>query len=158
MNEWTGGRGTKTESVPIPIPASEHAFHDPAGAIAWAARQNEEPLQLTAMRAAVRGWFHTDALAASEWLAAQPAGPMRDAAVHGLIDSVRHAAPEEALHWASTLADARERESAQLTVLKDLVWHNPSKAQGLSIDPALPESVRAGLRQHLEQQAKSGRH
>ncbi len=74
----------------------------------------------------------TNVTRASEWVSHQAAGPLRDAAIGGLIDSLREKYPEEAFTWAASVTDPARR----LAALRDTM---------AALPPEPPEARRARL-------------
>ena len=87
--------------------AGEWAQTEPAAAAAWAFQHAEE--NSGTLAAVMQHWAVSDAPAASAWLATQPAGPRRDAAVPALIEALTLRDPESARAWASGISDETTR-------------------------------------------------
>jgi hypothetical protein len=104
----------------------------------------------------VSGWAQADAFAASEWLASQPAGPLRDAAVQGLIGALSQNSPEDALEWAATLTDQQQRESQQMMIVQSLVWRDTQRAKTIAAELSFSEPMRRSLDQMIESREKQG--
>ena len=114
----------------------------------------DQNLQKSATQSAVGGWAQADAFAASEWLADQPAGPLREAAVEGLIGALSYNAPEDALEWAATLTDPQQRESQQMNILQNLIWRDTQRAKTLAAELSFSEPMRKSLDQMIESREK----
>ena len=125
--------------------AEQQASYDPAGAIAWAAGQKEEALQTSATKSAMATWAQADAYAASEWLTAQPAGPLREAAVLGLVRAIQQNSPEDARRWAATLTNPQEREHEQMGVMINMVYRDLQKAKQLVAGLQLSDEKKTQL-------------
>lgn len=136
--------------------ATQQAIYDPAGAVAWATGQADEKVQAGAMTAAVNSWAGADAYAASEWLATQPAGPLREAAVLGLVQSLQQNSPADALQWAGTLTDPKQREDRQFIIVGNLLPQDPPKAKEMLARIQFSESYRKVLNQEIQRLEKAG--
>lgn len=136
---------------------TQQASYDPTGAVGWAAQQPDETVRFTATRTALLSWAGADAYAASEWLAVQPAGPLREAAVEGLVQTLGRNAPDEALQWAGTLTNPQQRESAQVNVLLNLLHQDFAKAKELAAGLPLSGPQRKMMDQMIQSREKNGR-
>jgi hypothetical protein len=136
---------------------TQQASYDPTGAVGWAAQQPDETVRLQATRTALLSWAGADAYAASEWLAVQPAGPLREAAVEGLVQTLGRNAPDEALQWAGTLTNPQQRESAQVNVLLNLLHQDFAKAKELAAGLPLSGPQRKMMDQMIQSREKNGR-
>jgi len=136
--------------------ATRQATYDPVGAVTWASQQTDEKVQTGAMTAAVISWAGADAYAASEWLATQPAGPLREAAVLGLVQSLQQNSPADALQWAGTLTDPKQREDRQFIIVGDLLAQDPPKAKEMLARIQFSESYRKVLNQEIQRLEKAG--
>lgn len=59
----------------------------------------------------VKEWAEHDSWKASQWLAAQPAGAVRDAGVAALAESLSDEEPESAWEWAWGISNDFDREA-----------------------------------------------
>ena len=119
--------------------ARQQASYDPTGAIAWAASQKDESLQMAATESAVGAWASQDAYAASEWLTAQPAGPVREAAVSALVGYLMQTTPDDALPWALSIADPQKRQEAQINIIGNVMHRDFQKATQMSANLQLSD-------------------
>ena len=136
--------------------ATQQAIYDPAGAIAWAAQQTEQPVQEKAMSSAVSGWANSDAYAASEWLSSQPAGPLREAAVEGLVHAIGMSSPDDALQWVATMTNPEQREAAQMNILLSLLQTDFSKVKRLADEIPLSTQHQQMLQQMIKSREGRG--
>ena len=87
--------------------AAEWAKTDPSAAAAWSLdHAGEAPGGLGAV---MQQWAASDVTAASAWLAAQPAGPARDAAAPALVESLVYSDIASAREWARGITDETAR-------------------------------------------------
>ena len=136
--------------------ATQQTTYDPAGAVAWAAQHPDEKVRSGATVAAVSSWAAADAYAASEWVTTQPAGPLREAAVRGLVQSLQENSPDDALQWAGTLTNPQQRESAQVSVLTNLLWQDLARAKELASGLQLSSPQRKMLDQMIQSRERDG--
>jgi hypothetical protein len=61
------------------------------------------PWKVRATAELAAAWTHTDAVAASEWLASLPKSPVRDQAVTKFVERIALSDPERARQWAATV-------------------------------------------------------
>ena len=134
--------------------AKDQASYDPMGAVAWALQQPTAELRQGATAKVMRAWAATDAYAASEWLAAQPAGPERDPAVNALVGTLAESSPDEALAWAGALSDPAWREQETAIVLSRLIQRDPERARPLLESAALSDQQRQKLILQLEERLR----
>src|SRR5690606_28439850 len=66
----------------------------------------------------VNAWVGIDLPAASEWLAAQPAGKDRDASTIQLINQVQREDPEAAALWTLQSSEEKQRNSQLETTVR----------------------------------------
>ena len=137
--------------------AAQQASYDPDGALAWAARQKDESLQIAATRSAMWAWAQADAYAASEWLTAQPAGPMREAAVRSLVGALGESSPEDAIRWAASLADPQQREQEQMSIVQNTLSSDPQKAKQLAEMLQVSGEKKKRLEQMIQEQETNRR-
>jgi hypothetical protein len=83
---------------------------DAPAAAAWCLGETESAGLLPAV---LQSWAAVDLMSASEWLAAQPTGPARDAAALALIEPLLELEPASALAWAHTLTDPEMRAATE---------------------------------------------
>ncbi len=122
------------------------AESDPLSAIALATRQTGGETQQSAVAGAMESWAKADSWGASQWLAAQPAGAMRDAGVAALARTIDDEEPDSAWRWAATIADPARREEAMAETLP--AW---GKADRTAAEAALESagSLDPATRQRL---------
>ncbi len=136
--------------------ATQQAIYDPAGAITWAAQQTEQPVQEKAMLSAVSSWADADAYAASEWLSSQPAGPLREAAVQGLVQRIGMSSPDDALQWVATMTNPEQRGTAQMNILLSLLQTDFSKVKRLADEIPLSTQQQQMLQQMIKSREARG--
>ncbi len=135
--------------------AERQARYDPEGAMQWAAQQPDD-WRNDATHSAMQAWAVADAFAASEWLAAQPPGAARDAAVAGLVSQLTQTSPEDAIEWTKAFSDPKMQELRQTNIISNLIYQNPRLARRLLETATLPDSVKADLQARIIQ--RSGNH
>jgi hypothetical protein len=101
------------------------------------------------LETALRSWAGTDLTAASAWLAAQPTGKERDAAIRGFNEVARVAEPDSALQWAMSISEPQQREQAVLGTLHAWRTIDPSAAAVALDGLALPEEKKTALAKQL---------
>jgi hypothetical protein len=79
-------------------------------------------------------WLESDPEAVTRWMAAEPPGPLRDAAVRGINPQLLRVDPGAALKWCLTVADPQERRIMCQTIYTE--WSE-----------ATPEQAAAGFRE-----------
>ena len=90
-------------------------------------------------------WAREDAQAASQWVAAQEAGPGRDTAAGGLSEALYQADPSSAFAWAVTIQDAKLREQSLSRAFSQWKSLDPIAAREALAESSLPEETRAKL-------------
>ncbi len=93
------------------------AQQNPADALAKLAPLSPQAQQ-TVRTTALETWAQQDQPAALAWLAAQPLGSARDAAIAGLLAHLEPLDPAVALQWAVAYANTAERIKATAAVLR----------------------------------------
>ncbi len=78
------------------------------------AKEAAEPI-----RRMITNWTQNDYQAAGKWLAAEPAGPTRDASVRGYAETVAAYEPETAAQWAMTLPAGKQREETLANIYRN---------------------------------------
>jgi hypothetical protein len=91
---------------------------DPVRAVEWAVAQDDPATRTASVMGAMEGWAKHDAWSASQWLAAQPRGPDRDAAAHQLARSLRDQEPDSAWTWTGDIGEPAIRLEARAAVLR----------------------------------------
>ncbi len=121
--------------------ASDLAKTNPQQALQWAATLSGQD-KAAAESAAASRWIDKDPVAASEWVASQPEGPIRDGLASSLAIKIAADDPEAALRWAGTIGEGAERLRAQRGILKNARKDSPAILQFLQ---SLPPEARADL-------------
>lgn len=104
-----------------------------------------------ASAAMMRVWTHRDPEAASAWMAAQPAGEIRDQAIGAFVRWADVRDPEAGLMWAATMTDAARRQEAMRHIIKQLGGRAPAEAgPWLEQNTTLPAEERAELQRLMQ--------
>lgn len=85
--------------------------------------QNRDP----EIRKVVLNWTNKDYRAAGEWLAAQPSGQTKTAAISGYVDAISEYDPQTAIDWALTIPEGNTRQQAFKTILKNWPSSEPEQ-------------------------------
>ena len=109
---------------------------DPEAAAQWLESLPDYAASPPAVKGLASAWASYDESAASAWVETLPAGPVRDGAAAGLANSISRCQPEEAWHWAASIADPRMR----LDALSNINFHWGSK---------VPDDFRADLTESM---------
>ena len=121
-----------------PVPALDYLLRDPVPAPA-------------VCNTIISDWANRDAPAASEWIAALPAGPNRDGAIQGLLGYLTndYYQPDypAALAWSLALTDPAERlKAAEAIFLQPRSPADTAELRAtLTQTTALPETARLAL-------------
>lgn len=67
----------------------------------------------------VRNWTNQDYRAAGEWLAEQPTGETKTAAISGYVDAISRYEPQTAVDWALTMPAGKTQQDALKTIHKN---------------------------------------
>ncbi|MFN0129691.1 MAG: hypothetical protein ACKV19_23750, partial [Verrucomicrobiales bacterium] len=91
---------------------------------------SEGPGRAEAARSALEQWTGQEPEAASEWVAAQPVGETRDAAIKGFGESAVASknAPEAGLEWTTAISDLGERGEALRNNIKTWATYDAEAA------------------------------
>jgi hypothetical protein len=112
-----------------------------------------DPVRAEVIANAVKHWSQTDPTAASDWLAAQPAGPERDQSVAVYSDAVSVEQPQRAATWAASIQDPAARQAALTQVMREWIQGAPDQAlqwcqaQSNTLGPAFVEQVKQMIAQ-----------
>jgi hypothetical protein len=87
-------------------------------------------------------WSRTDPQGASQWLALQPEGEARQAAVRSFVTEVAWKNPELAVPWVQTLADETQRNNAIQNVARQWMQIDAAKARAWLETTSLPEAQK----------------
>ncbi len=139
-----------------PTLAAQQAYYDPSGAMAWAAQLTDEKLRTAATNAAFSRWVGADSGAASAWLTAQPAGPLREVAVMAMVDALQENSPEDAIRWAGSLADPQQREVKQVDVVVKTLGRDPKKAKELAANLQVSHQRKNQLQRTIQHREQNG--
>ena len=85
--------------------------------------------QTSAAASLASRWADADAFAASEWLANQATGPVRDSAILGFANRLAQEDPESAFEWVAVIADREARNDALDTGIRDWLDQDPEAAR-----------------------------
>ena len=109
---------------------AEHAPDDmlPSLARQLAACSTDEH-QLSAAASLAARWAGHDPAAASEWLIAEPASPMRDAAIRAFTRQLAENDPFSALEWAAVIGDSETRWGTLKTGVHNWLDKDPAAAR-----------------------------
>ncbi|MDB6136657.1 MAG: hypothetical protein JWM59_4900 [Verrucomicrobiales bacterium] len=139
------------------VPAENRLGATEQLARAWAAKSPEEAaawtLNLpaehrpTVVGTVADGWLKRDSLAASEWIAALPVGPDRDAGARSLVNEVADDSPAEAWEWAVSIGDSPQRVQAAGRALSAVIKRDPQEALHWIDRSALADAEKQQLRQ-----------
>lgn len=98
-------RGSALDLGSVSTFARSYANHDSEAAIAWAAELPEKE-SLSATRSIFYEWTDADPMKASARIRALEPGPLKDAAIVGMIqNTVANGAVDEAENWAAVIQD-----------------------------------------------------
>lgn len=92
---------------------------DTAQWIGWAGENLPPEAAAPRIREMISNWTIKDYRAAGEWLAAEPAGPVRDASVRGYAETVSRYEPETAAQWAMTLPAGKQRQETLANIYQN---------------------------------------
>ncbi len=92
MKGWIGG-------------ANVYHLADPVSAVKGVMAIQDMELRMEGLRLAAFEWSKSNSDLASKWIARQPAGPERDAAIEGLVNRLASADPDAATDWANSIED-----------------------------------------------------
>lgn len=111
-------RGLKLELGSLGTFATSYARQDSEAAIAWAAELPEKDAQF-ATRSMFYEWTAADPMKASGRIGTMESGPLKDAAIEGLIrNSTANGAFDESEKWASTIQDEALRTKMNESIAK----------------------------------------
>ena len=85
--------------------------------------------QLSAATSLAARWADHDPVAASEWLIAEPASPMRDAAIRAFTRQLAANDPSSALEWAAVIGDSETRWGTLKSGVHDWLDKDPVAAR-----------------------------
>ena len=85
--------------------------------------------QLSAATSLAARWADHDPVAASEWLIAEPASPMRDAAIRAFTHQLAANDPSSALEWAAVIGDSETRWGTLKSGVHDWLDKDPVAAR-----------------------------
>jgi hypothetical protein len=85
--------------------------------------------QISAVTSLAARWAEHDPVAASEWLIAEPASPMRDAAIRAFTGQLAGNDPSSALEWAAVIGDSETRWGTLKTGVHDWLDKDPVAAR-----------------------------
>ena len=74
-------------------------------------------------------WADKDAVAASEWLITQPAGPLRDSAIRGFTQQISKDDPESAFEWMAVISNPEVRSDTLDAGIRDWLDKDPEAAR-----------------------------
>ena len=109
--------------------ADEMAGKNPQQAAAWVAKLPAGASQNHAFEDVYETWTHSDPLAASQSLTSMTPGPGRDAAVQAFSGTLAKENPADALTWAGTISDPKERVDLQVSIARRWQANAPGEAQ-----------------------------
>jgi hypothetical protein len=98
--------------------ARQYAEKDPKAAVTWAATLPDGTAQSEAYGRVYREWGRTDPTAASETLNAMPSGAAKDESISSFSRSIARENPEDAITWATAIANTTQREATQVEVVQ----------------------------------------
>jgi len=130
---------------------SERAKNDPAETARWMdALGADDPLALDSnARVLAAEWSRSDSVAASAWIADQPAGPRRDAAIQGFTDSVAAYEPEAAAAWSNTISNPDLRMRTLTMTVESWARAQPAEAlewvKNAQLEPALRTALASRI-------------
>ena len=111
----------------------ENVKEDPARWMEWLA-ENVSPRKIAGVIGDLMGqWTQQDYLAAGNWLAQQPDGLTRSAAVRSYAVTVAPYEPETAAQWAQTLPLGKERDSTLEKIHSSWPLHDAAGAAAFAI-------------------------
>lgn len=97
-------------------------------------------------------WMQKDSIAASEWLAGQTTGEMKNSATMALVRNLIHGAEPDydaAWRWAMTLPKAHEQAGLARDVLRRWGMRDAQAARAALDDPAVSAELRAVMTKQL---------
>jgi hypothetical protein len=86
--------------------------------------------QTSAAASVASRWADKDAVAASEWLITQPAGPLRDSAIRGFTQQISKEDPESAFEWMAVISNPDVRSDTLDSGIRDWLDKDPEAARG----------------------------
>jgi hypothetical protein len=108
--------------------------------LAWLSSQSTEGKKSEyAAFLIVRDWTENDYKAAGEWLAQAPAGPVKESAIRGYVETIAPYEPEVAAQWADTLP--AEKQKSALSVIHRVL---KQKDKAAADDFAARHGIEAG--------------
>ena len=114
-------------------------------ALAWAESLPAEA-QPRALGGVMQAWADAEPAEASEYLAALPSGPSRDAPAAGFARGLAGVDPASALQWSATVQDAALRAATLQEVARRWLGQDAAAARaGLNAIPGLTSEERASL-------------
>jgi hypothetical protein len=87
--------------------------------INWMGENLPEKKRESNVRSIVRNWTNQDYSAAGEWLASQPAGETKTAAISGYVGAISKYEPQTAVDWALTMPEGKAQQEALKTIHKN---------------------------------------
>ncbi len=98
------------------------------------ARDGQTPAEQASLAQSLgQTWATVDAQSASEYLTAQPSGPVRDHLAQGLAQALAWDDPNSALVWAKSIGDTSARQEALQSVLTAWKEANPAAAEAAQV-------------------------
>ncbi len=122
---------------------------DPA---AWLARFPAETDRAPLYGGVAAGLAREDPVAASEWIATVPKGPLFDAAAESLVFEMGSNDPERALEWAGAIGDTAKSDAATARVYRRWMSTDPRAAQ-TSLDQ-LPAERQATILEKMKARSR----
>jgi uncharacterized protein YbdZ (MbtH family) len=110
-------------------------------------RDGQTPAQQASLAQSLgQTWATVDAQSASEFLTAQPAGPVRDHLAQGLAQALAWDDPNSAFVWAKSIGDTTARQDALQSVLT--AWGDTNPASAEAAHDSLTAADIQWLREH----------
>ncbi len=117
--------GSRQESAMRRV-AAEWGGTDPASALQWATALPEGTARDGAIASVVQQWARSDQHAAAAFVNKLPLGGTRDRAARQFASAIVHEDPEGAAIWATSIGDAKQRESSLASILR--TWKESNAA------------------------------
>ncbi len=115
-------------------------------AITWLNENLRGPQREQAMKSAIQNYTHAHgARGASEWVAPQPPGPLRDAVASGLVTALAYSDPEAAFAWGESITDPAKRSAALQETMRGWLSTDPWAARARLSNSDLSETDIANL-------------
>jgi hypothetical protein len=121
---------------------------EPQTVLAWAATLSEEDRGAVAGQA-LMAWSEEDPLGASQWVAAQPAGEMRDSGATVLAANLMRTEPDSAFVWLQSVRAGEPHDQLFPHIFSQWVRTDPSAARQALEEALISEPLRQRMREQF---------